>query len=92
MKEPKTLAEMSCDAVVGNTVDGIKCPQCECRDFRTYGGSNGTTSRFRYKECRHCGHRVLTASKTVERIIRDVAAHADEAEDCGGESVLRLLG
>jgi len=91
MKERKTLEEMSSDAALQNASDGIKCPKCECRDFRTYGGSNGTTSRFRYKECRHCLHRVLTASKTTERIIRDVSFSVDD-DECGGESVLRMLG
>jgi transposase-like protein len=88
--EKKTLQQMAEEAL--NSGDGrLCCPKCECRHFRTYGGSNGTTSRFRYKECRNCGHRILTASQTVERIVRDVAAKDDDDED-GSESVLRLLG
>jgi DNA-directed RNA polymerase subunit RPC12/RpoP len=70
-----TLAEMAAIAAGGT---GIACPKCECRDFRTYGGSKGTTSRFQYKACRHCGHKVLTSSQTVERIIRDVAPRSGD--------------
>jgi DNA-directed RNA polymerase subunit RPC12/RpoP len=78
-KEPMTLAEMAARAA-GST--GIACPKCGCRDFRTYGGKNGESTRFHYKACRHCGHRILTASKTTERIVRDVSPRGgDELDD-----------
>jgi DNA-directed RNA polymerase subunit RPC12/RpoP len=90
MKERKTLEQMAVEAVSGGS-QGIECPKCGCKDFRVYGGSKGTTSRFHYKACRHCGHKILTASQTVERIIRDVSPHEDRNDD-EGEPLLLLLG
>lgn len=52
----------------------IVCPQCNCRDFRTYKTIQGVAATFRYKACRHCGHKVLTTSQTNERMVRDVSA------------------
>jgi DNA-directed RNA polymerase subunit RPC12/RpoP len=74
-KEPMTLAEMAARAA--STTSGIACPKCNCRDFRTYKTTRGVTSVFRYKACRHCGHKVLTTSQTSERVIRDI----EQAED-----------
>ena len=68
MKERKSLREYASEAAGG----GIECPKCGCRDFKTYGTNPTGTSTFRYKLCRHCGHRVLTVSKENERIVRDV--------------------
>jgi DNA-directed RNA polymerase subunit RPC12/RpoP len=75
-KEPMTLAEMSARAA-GAT--GIACPKCECRDFRTYKTIQGRAVTFRYKACRHCGHKLLTTSQTSERVVRDID-QADEGE------------
>jgi len=73
-KEPMTLAEMAARAA-GAT--GIACPKCECRDFRTYKTIQGRAVTFRYKACRHCGHKVLTTSQTSERVVRDVEPDAE---------------
>jgi DNA-directed RNA polymerase subunit RPC12/RpoP len=69
-----TLAEMAARAA-GAT--GIACPKCECRDFRTYKTIQGRAVTFRYKACRHCGHKVLTTSQTSERVVRDVEPDAE---------------
>ena len=90
MKERKTLNQMAAEAA-GAGLNGIECPKCGCKDFRVYGGSKGTTSRFHYKACRHCGHKILTATQTVERIVRDVTPH-DVRDDDEGEPLLLLLG
>lgn len=72
MRQRRTLEEMAADAAVGG--DGqIRCPKCACTDFRVYGKAQ--SKNHRYKFCRHCGHRVLTA--TTERIIRDVDQRID---------------
>jgi DNA-directed RNA polymerase subunit RPC12/RpoP len=76
-KEPMTLAEMAARAA-SNTI-GIACPKCDCRDFRTYKTTRGVSAVFRYKACRHCGHKVLTTSQTSERVIRDIE-QADDGE------------
>lgn len=68
-KESMTLAEMAAIAAGGT---GIACPKCECRDFRTYKTIQGRSVTFRYKSCRHCGHKLLTTSQTSERVIRDI--------------------
>ena len=89
-KDRKTLEEMAAEA--HSSSDGrIACPKCGCQDFKTYGGSRGSVSRFHYKSCRHCGHKILTSSRTIERIVRDVKPHEDE-EDLDDEPLLRLLG
>jgi len=69
-KEPMTLAEMA--ARSAGAASGICCPKCACRDFRTYRTTRGVSSVFRYKACRHCGHKVLTTSQTSERVVRDI--------------------
>jgi DNA-directed RNA polymerase subunit RPC12/RpoP len=90
MKEPKTLEEMAAAAVIGSD-SGVECPKCGCKDFRVYGGSKGVSSRFHYKACRHCGHKILTTSHTIERIVRDVVPHSDnDGED--EDPRLLLLG
>lgn len=56
-------------AEAAQSSDGtIVCPRCQCADFRVYR----TDGNFRYKSCRNCGHKVLTATKSSERIVRDV--------------------
>jgi predicted nucleic-acid-binding Zn-ribbon protein len=69
-----TLAEM---AALASGVKGVACPKCGCQDFRTYKTIQGAEVTFRYKSCRHCGHRVLTTSQTSERVVRDVDCHSD---------------
>ena len=67
----RTLREMSADA--NGHGDDICCPNCHCRDFLIYGHQRGTTSvLLRYKRCRHCGHQILTATESRERIIRNI--------------------
>ena len=62
---------MAADAAM--SADGsIVCPNCGCSDFRVYKTDQGLTSTFRYKACRHCGYRVLTSTKSAERIVRAV--------------------
>jgi Zn ribbon nucleic-acid-binding protein len=75
-KQPKSLQEMATEAA---TAGGIVCPKCNCADFRIYRSTKGVTARFQYKACRHCGHKILTTSQTIERIVRDVASH--DADD-----------
>lgn len=50
----------------------VVCPKCECADFRVYRTTQGQSAKFRYKACRHCGHKIITKSETQERIVRDV--------------------
>jgi transcriptional regulator NrdR family protein len=74
-KEPMTLAEMAARAA---GVRGVECPKCACRDFRTYKTIQGAAVVFRYKACRHCGHKLLTTSQTSERVIRDIERPGDD--------------
>ena len=40
---------------------GIACPQCGCRHFYTTHTEPLRDGRIRRrKECRHCGHRIVT--------------------------------
>ena len=62
---------MAADAAT--SADGsIVCPNCGCADFRAYR----TDGNFRYKACRNCGRKVLTVTKSSERIVRDVDARS----------------
>jgi transposase-like protein len=74
-KPRRTLAEM---ASASNQVAGgtVCCPRCSCQDFRTYKTDRKQASVFRYKSCRHCGHKILTTTVSQERLIRDI----DEAD------------
>ena len=84
-KPAKTLGEMKADSVSNG--NGIECPTCGCRDFRTYGTDPKNTATFRYKQCRHCGHRIVTATPhSRERIVRDVNQRAD------GDGIIQMLG
>jgi hypothetical protein len=82
MKERKrmTLAEMA--AVSHNTVGRLVCPKCACPDFKTYKTTRGVVATFRYKECRHCGHRLLT-TQPPEQMIRSVETVVEDVEDDG---------
>lgn len=87
-KERRTLAEMAADTARKGT-GSISCPKCGCGDFRIYRTSQGSSTKFQYKSCRHCGHKILTASQTVERIVRDVSSHQVEDD---GDMRLSVVG
>lgn len=71
---------MASDAAVDSS-GSIVCPSCGCADFRCYK----TDGNFRYKSCRNCGHKVLTATKSSERIVRDIDARQPlESDGLGG--------
>ncbi len=87
MKEERqrmTLAEMV--ARSSGTAGRLVCPKCDCRDFRTYKTQQGHASTFRYKMCRHCGHKFLTM-QAAEQAIRDVETTDDDTEDSEGDIV-----
>jgi DNA-directed RNA polymerase subunit RPC12/RpoP len=74
MSEPeKTLREMALESLEMeiSAGRGICCPTCGCRDLRNYGNRNLTESTLRYKQCRHCGEKILTI-QPPERILRRV--------------------
>lgn len=77
-----SLAEMAARAA--GTGGRLVCPKCGCADFRTYKTIPGHVATFRYKLCRHCGHRMLTTQQP-EQMVRDVespevGADVDEIE------------
>lgn len=72
-KPCKTLAEMASLAAGGGK---LACPRCGCADFRTYKTIQGHVATFRYKSCRHCGHRFLT-TQAPEQAIRSVETISD---------------
>jgi predicted nucleic-acid-binding Zn-ribbon protein len=76
-KPRMTLAEMAAKSAGCN--GRLLCPKCGCADFRTYKTIQGQPSTFRYKQCRHCGHKLMTI-QSPEQAIRDVAEE-DEIED-----------
>lgn len=84
------MQEMAADAARGR--DGtISCPKCHCGDFRVYKTERGHESTFRYKACRHCGTKVLTTSKVVERIIHEVVNKEDDQDDHGEGIILMAI-
>ena len=87
-KTPMTLAQMAARAA--GQSGRLACPKCGCQDFRTYGTRDGHVQTFRYKACRHCGHKILTA-QDPERVIRDVVSEIDDPravnDDFGGSIV-----
>ena len=42
---------------------GIECPRCGCRHFYVVYTRPRTGKIVRRKECRHCGHRIVTFEK-----------------------------
>ncbi len=76
-KPPLTLAEMA--ARSAGMVGRLVCPKCGCADFRTYKTQQGHVVTFRYKLCRHCGHKLLTQQQP-EQMIRDVETVVDGEE------------
>lgn len=73
-----TLAEMAMQSTA--TGGRLACPACNCRDFRTYRTSQGVAATFRYKQCRHCGHKLLT-QQPPEQMIRSVETVVDDEEE-----------
>ena len=74
-KQRLTLAEMAARST--STGGRLICPECGCRDFRTYRTSQGVAATFRYKQCRHCGHKLLT-QQPPEQMIRSVETVDDD--------------
>lgn len=68
-KPPLTLGEMAARAAV--VAGRLACPRCGCADFRTYKTQDGHIQKFRYKLCRHCGHKMVTRQEP-EQWVRDV--------------------
>lgn len=74
-KPRMTLTEMA-----AKSLGRLSCPTCNCRDFRTYRTTQGVVVTFRYKICRHCGHKLLT-QQAPEQMIRSVDAVPDDDGD-----------
>jgi len=77
-KPQMSLAEMAARA--SGTAGRLVCPKCGCADFKTYKTQQGHQSTFRYKACRHCGHKLLT-TQPPEQMIRSVETVVDDEED-----------
>jgi DNA-directed RNA polymerase subunit RPC12/RpoP len=39
---------------------GVVCPRCACADLRVLNTRNAHGRIIRYRQCRHCGHRLTT--------------------------------
>lgn len=76
-KPQMSLAEMAARAA---GVGRLACPRCGCRDFRTYKTQQGHVVTFRYRACRHCGHKMLT-QQSPEQVVRDVETHDQDIHD-----------
>lgn len=74
-----SLADMATKA---ESQTRLTCSGCGCHDFRTYKTIPGHLDTFRYKQCRHCGKKILTA-QSPERAVRDVETQGElfEGED-----------
>lgn len=90
-KVGRTLQEMAADAARG-TDGALSCPKCGCRDFRVYKTERGSEATFRYKACRHCGTKLLTTSKVIERIVHEVTPNDDADDDHGDGIILMAIG
>lgn len=77
-----TLAEMAARSAL--TGGRLVCPRCGCADFKTYKTQQGHVSTFRYKACRHCGHKLLTQQQP-EQMIRSVETMVDDEEQIEGD-------
>lgn len=64
-----TLAEMAAQSAKTN--GRLICPRCHCTDFRTYKTTQGQAVTFRYKACRHCGHKLFTVQQP-EQVLREI--------------------
>lgn len=81
-KPALTLAEMA--ARSSGTGGRLVCPKCGCADFKTYKTQQGYLSTFRYKACRHCGHKLLT-QQPPEQMIRSVETVVEDEQDIEGD-------
>jgi len=79
-KEPKSLQEMAAEAAAPKG-GKLECPKCGCHHFETYKTIQGQSAKFRYKACRHCGHKVLTSTHSSERIVRDISPPETDADE-----------
>lgn len=84
-KVPMTLAEMA--ARSSTTAGRLVCPKCGCCDFKTYGKGLGHIETQRYKQCRNCRCKILTA-QGPERMVRIVKESAVDDESQSDESVV----
>jgi len=75
-KPRMTLAEMAAESA--KTGGRLVCPRCNCTDFKTYNTTQGYAATFRYKACRHCGHKLFTMQQP-EQLLREI--ETDEPED-----------
>lgn len=81
-KPALTLAQMA--ARSAGTGGRLVCPKCGCADFKTYKTQQGYLSTFRYKACRHCGHKLLT-QQPPEQMIRSVETVVEDEQDIEGD-------
>ena len=77
-KPRMTLAEMAAQSA--KTGGRLVCPRCNCRDFRTYKTTQGYSATFRYKACRHCGHKLFTMQQP-EQLVREIESIDANPED-----------
>lgn len=53
---------------------GISCPVCGCRDLRTTHTLKARGGRIkRYRQCRHCGRRLVTFELRIKDLPKDGA-------------------
>lgn len=64
-KPRRTLAEMQNEALLGEGDGGLKCPQCQCRDFRVSNTWKQGKYIKRLRKCRHCGYPVNTCELEI---------------------------
>lgn len=82
-KPQKTLAEMASIAAGSGR---LVCPKCACADFRTYKTQQGHVQVFRYKMCRHCGHKFITM-QPPEKALRSVETFVEVEDEIEGDIV-----
>lgn len=49
---------------------GIVCPKCGCRHMKAVQSDPRPNAKFRYRECRNCGKRILTKETVVSDNVR----------------------
>ena len=47
---------------------GVVCPHCECADLRVLNTRYAHGRIVRYRQCRHCGHRLTTYEVTPSEL------------------------
>ncbi len=61
-RKRKALSEIAAEAITGE--GGIVCPKCGCRHFWRVRDTDKIPGGVRrYRECRACGHRIMTTEK-----------------------------